>query len=256
MPRRSDSTILTLVSLAACQLTPPVTPAPPPEQVASYRAAFEADAGTRFVGRMTRADLIAQLSSVRVLWLGDHHRSTRLHTLQRDLLGQLATSGRPLLFVLEALGDADEPAVADYLAGGSDAERLRQRMRQRWPGSWLDDADLDAWHYRALLALAQRHGALARALEPTPRLPLSERDHRIGERVQALARQHPDRLLVVVVGQAHLAGKGDVVARTGLPSFVLGGEPTPGLARAARATDGELFASDGGLWWFSELLRN
>jgi uncharacterized iron-regulated protein len=256
MPRRSDSTILTLLPLAACQLTAPATPLPPAERVASYRAAFEADAGTRFVGRMTRADLIMQLASVRVLWLGDHHRSTRLHTLQRELLEQLAASGRPLLFVLEAIGDDDEAAVADYLARGSDAERLRQRVRQRWPGSWLDDPDLDAWHYRSLLALAQRHGALVRALEPTPRLPLSERDRRIGERVRALAQQHPDRLLLVVVGQAHLAGKGDVVARAGQPAIVLGGEPTPALVRAGRATDGELFASDGGLWWFSELLAN
>ncbi|MFY9342026.1 MAG: ChaN family lipoprotein [Planctomycetota bacterium] len=227
-----------------------------PADLAAYRAAFAASAGTRFVATSTRAELLDRLAAVRVLWLGDHHTSRSLHALHRQLLDELGSRPvRPLL-VLEAIGDADEPAVADYLAERCDEATLRQRLLARWPGSWLDDPDLDPRHYRALLERARAHDWPVRALEPVPRASLADRDPAIGDRVRALAARHPDRLLVVVVGQAHLVGGGDVIARSGLPSIAFGGEPTPDLVAAApdRGAPNRLLASDGGLWWFAELL--
>lgn len=225
--------------------------------VAAYRQAFSAAAGRTFTARSSREQLLQKLAGVRVLWLGDHHRSARLHALQGELLAGLQRTGRPLVLALEAVGHQDEPAVNDYLAGLLTLDALRERVRSRWPGSWLDDGSVDSAFYRSLLATARALGAPVCGLEPTPRLSLAPRDDAIVGSVRAAAAAHPHHLVVVVVGQAHLIGGGDVVARAGLPALALGGEPPPELREAAPAdlAGATLYRSSGGLWWFAELLR-
>lgn len=255
MPLRWHHVITTFALLGAC------SPArfawhEAPATVASYRAAFAAAAGDRFVATISRPRLLDAARSARVLWLGDHHTSPRLHLLQRELLRELQAAGVPLLLVLEAIGEQDEPWVDAFLAGHADEWVLRERIRRRWPASWLDDDALDSSHYRALLAFGRRHRLPVRGLEPTPRLPLAERDPRIAARVRELAAVHPDRLVVVVVGQAHLLGDGDVAAACGLPGLLLGGEPTPALLAATPPPHAasDLLRSNGGMWWFAPLL--
>jgi uncharacterized iron-regulated protein len=227
------------------------------EEVARYRAAFATAAGTRFDAVATPAELLARTAGARVLWLGDHHRSTRLHARQRELLAALQRTGRPLLLVLEAIGEEDDERVAAHVAGTLDAAALRAALLRRWPGSWLDDASLDAGHYRALVAFARRHGVPLVGLEPTPRRALLERDEAIAARVAALAAAHPAYLVVVLVGQTHLLGAGDLVGRVGLPSIAIGGEPTELLRRTPppAAPPGGIVRSDGGIWWFADLLQ-
>jgi uncharacterized iron-regulated protein len=246
-----------LLSLAACAHPAFTWPQASADSVDGYREAFVAAAGTRFTESSTQAELRAQLPGVRVLWLGDYHRSSRLHGLQNELLSRLAASGRPFVLALESIGEQDEPFVQRYLAGDWTMEEVRAAMRARWPGSWLDDRELDSWYYRRLLSFAKAHRVPVAALEPTPRPPLARRDERIAERLAAIANAHGDRLVVVVVGQAHLLGVGDLVRRTGLPSLAIGGEPPDALrdAAPADAARGAMLRSDGGLWWFAELVR-
>ena len=150
--------------------------------VAAYRAAFVADAGQRFVATATGAEIVAMTRSARVLWLGDHHRSQALHRHQFALLEHLARSGRPLTLVLEAIAEQDDALVRDHLTGGIDGAALRSAIRRRWPGSWLDDTELDFAFYRQLLAFAARHGSPVHGLEPAPRPPLVARDGPIAAR--------------------------------------------------------------------------
>ncbi len=260
MPAHCAGAILSLLLVGACSPGTFGWQSLPP-QLADYRAAFTAAAGTRFEAATTQAALLRQLPTVRVLWLGDHHASSLVHGLHRELLAAVAkatqSDRRPLAIGLEAIGDLDQAAVDAFLAGRLEMRELQRLMKARWAGSWLDDPALDPGYYRSLLAFAKANGATVHALEPTPRLPLAERDARIAARVAAIADGNPDRLVVVVVGQAHLLGMGDLLRRTGLPHLALGGEPTPALLAAApaRLDRGMLHRSDGGLWWFAELLR-
>jgi Haem-binding uptake, Tiki superfamily, ChaN len=221
-----------------------------------YRAAFERSAGDRFTAATTTTGLLAGLSQQRVLWLGDHHGSERLHRRQRELLAALLRTGQRPVLALEAIGTQDEAAVADYLAGHGDEFRLLTVLRRRWPSHWLEDAAVDAPHWRELLRMARAHQLPVHALEPTPRLPLAERDRAIAANVTALAAAYPSRLIVVWIGQAHLRGRGDLVARVGLPATILGGEPVPALLAAPTTglPPAALRRSDGGLWWFTDLL--
>lgn len=254
MPASTVTVILAstlLLVAASCRSESTLPPA-----IAAYRASFAESVGTEFTATLPRSQLQQRLRSCRVLWLGDHHRSSRLHALQQELLRELADQHVPVVLALEAIGQQDEAVTTAFLRGDIEMPMLRERMRRRWPGSWLDDRELDPWHYQSLLTFAKRTGTPVLALEPTPRLPIERRDAHIASAVQAAVSGFPDRLVVVIVGQAHLIGEGDLIARTGLPNFAIGGEVPPTLAADAPTprTRGDLLASNGGLWWFSDLL--
>ncbi|MEQ1633425.1 MAG: hypothetical protein ABL997_13695, partial [Planctomycetota bacterium] len=112
-------------------------------------------------------------------------------------------------------------------------------------------SDVDSEHYRELLRIARDSRTPALALEPTPRLPLKDRDTRIAAQVAAAARAHEDCLLVVVLGQSHLLGHGRVPARTGLPSLLVGATPPRALVQQfPRRSPHDLLRTDQGLWFF------
>ena len=128
-------------------------------------------------------------------------------------------------------------------------------MKRRWPGSWLDDPELDPWFFRSLLAFAKEHEVPVFALEPTPRLRLAARDACIAQSVREARARHPRRVVVVVVGQTHLLGLGDVVRRSQVGGLVIGGLPTeplldPGPPARSR---GAAWRSDQDVYWFDEM---
>lgn len=238
-------------ALAACSISRPARPTLPAE-LAAYQAAFETAVDQPFGAAIDRPQLLQRIRGARVLWLGDTHTSSRLHALQSELLQDLEQAGIPYALVLEAIGTEDMPFVQAFLDGQSDLRKLRQAMRGRWSGSWLDDPELDPFFYRLLLQNARRNKSPVLALEPTPRGTLSARDAAMPGVVRSAAAAHPERLIVVVVGQAHLVGGGDVVRATDLPSVVLGGEPPLHLARRSPAApDKGSFLPAGGMLWFA-----
>ena len=232
----------------------PDAPAPATEspELQLYKQRYDAALGTQLTATLTRAEVLAEIAGTRVLWLGDQHTDAGLHARQRELLAELVARGERPVLVLEAVGAEDDAALARFLTGQWSLPELRLALAVRWPGSWLDAADVDAAHYRALLAFAAREHLPVHGLEPTPRLPLAERDPHIATRVHKLAAQHPDRLLVVVVGTAHLAGAGDLVRRVGLPAVAVAAGLPERLATPAAAA-AEFVRSDRGFVFWSRL---
>jgi len=255
MPKLPISATLTLVFTAGCSQDF-LWQRGPRAEFEAYRASFEASAGQEFVAPVARPQLLAEAQSAEVLWLGDHHRHSRLHALQTTLLKQLQDQGVDMVLGLEAIGIQDQPLVDDFLAGEIDLRSLRQQMRARWSGSWLDDRDLDPWFFRSLLMFAKQHRIPVIALEPTPRLPLKLRDPYIARTLTDAWERHRDRLMVVIIGQTHLLGEGDLVARTGRDSVVIGGRPTKRLREqpARPMQRGTFWQADSGVLWFAEML--
>lgn len=217
-----------------------------------YQEAFAEDCGHFVDGGASLADFEALVRTRRALWLGDHHRDERLHAHHRELLQRLFRA-RPCVLLLEAVGSEDQPALDDYLAGRIALERTTAIVAARWPDSWLSSPEVDAPHYRELLALARATRTPVHGLEPAPRLPLAERDVHMAARTRAVAAAHPHRLVVVVVGQAHLLGQGRVPERTGLPSVLVGAEAPNALAtRLPWRGPHDLARTERGLWFFLE----
>lgn len=226
-------------------------------ELADYKAAFATALGEEFVEAGSRARLLDRAASARILFLGDNHRDPVLHRHHLELLAELHERDVPATLVVEALGTADQALVDEYLAGLRSLSSLRRAIHRRWPGSWLDDATLDMAHYNQLLRIARVARWPAWALEPTPRLPLPERDATMVERIRAVAAAHPDRLVVVVVGQAHLLGRGDLIHRVGLPCIALGASVPPALRASALRLDpdpAEFIRCAGGLWFAADHL--
>ena len=236
MPARPLPVITATVILSACQPLAPDRTGRAPDALLSYRASFAAAAGDELVEEVSRDELVRRIRAARAVWLGDQHRHARLHALHSELLEALVRAGAQLAFGLEAIGTQDQPWVDAFLAGEIGMRALRRRLRARWPGSWLDDPDLDPFYYRSLLSFAQAHAVPVFALEPTPRGPLAQRDAAMARAVAAARRRHPERVLAVVVGQAHLLGEGDLVRRSRAGGLVFGGQPTDALQRVAPAT--------------------
>jgi hypothetical protein len=249
---RAAATAVLLTLWTACA-APTWSGRAEPVSLADYKAAFAAAAGRQYDRALSFDDLVASLRGARVLWLGDLHQDQQLHQRQRRLLQQLEQHGFHLQLGLEAIATQDESVVAACLQGRSNLDELRRTILRRWRGSWLEDGDVDGDHYRRLLLLARQYGWPVRGLEPAPRFDLGARDAIIGRNVAAAAAAAPDRLLVVVVGQSHLLGKGDLVNRCGLPGVAIGAAPPPALAAAARPGGALPFLrSDTGLWFFAD----
>ena len=252
MPKRAHATMATCLLLCACAQLGWEGDARL-QNLLEYRASFERSLGG-FDGFLDGPGFAGRVRGCRVLWLGDHHQDVSLHRMQRDLLEGLGRSGRPCALCLEAVGSEDDAAVADYVAARMDLGQLRDLVARRWPESWLDSAAVDAEHYREVLAIARRYGMPVAGLEPTPRLPLRSRDAEIVATVRRQAAAFPERLLVVMVGQTHLLGQGNLIARTDLPSVAIGARPPEELGAYAAPPDAILLRTASGLLFFRDLV--
>mgnify|MGYP003624936387 FL=1 len=255
MPRQLLPVILAFVFATACSPTAFAWQDEVAPKLSAYRQSFVDAAGQELVERVSREDLLTRIEAGRMLWLGDHHRHSRLHALQTELLAQLQHRGVRMAFGLEAVGVRDERMIRDFLANRIDLSALRDGMRVRWDGSWLDDRNLDPWFYRSLLEFAKRNRIPVFALEPTPRLPLTTRDTYMAQTVTQACERYSDRLVVVIVGQTHLLGQGDLVNRVQTKGTVVGGMPTRPLMDLAPETAprGDCWRADSGLLWFGEM---
>lgn len=236
---RSLATGLALLGLAGCAGGPaqrfgwhdepqPRTDSGSPT-LEAYKDSFYAALGDRVLAHRSTAELLQRAAAHRVLYLGDRHDDDAWHDHVEALLDRLERRGVPLVFGCESFGTADAGAVRDFLSGRIDMPGLRQQLRARWPDAWLDNPHVDAPFFRRLLHRARRSGAPVFALEPTPRLPLLQRDAVIAGNIRRAAARYPEALVVVVVGQAHLLGQGDLIARTGLPSTAVIARPSERL---------------------------
>lgn len=204
-----------------------------PGYLREYKESHYRDIGRRFSGALDWDELLTELDQRAVLFLGDHHEDVQLHERMLSVLVRLAKS-RDIAIGVEALGTQDEPALARFLSGELDLDLFRDQVARRWRGSWLESHEVDRDFYRRLCVLGHDLNVPIFALEPTPRIELSERDAVIAERIQAAAKRWPDRLIVVVVGHAHLLGAGKVVERLRMPCKTFGARMSRSLIRDFR----------------------
>jgi uncharacterized iron-regulated protein len=102
-------------------------------------------------------EVLADLATAGVIFLGEAHTVRRHHDLQLDLLQKLYLRQVPLVLCLEQLEARDQPAVDRYNRSEIDFATLAAQID--WPNKWANYTD-----YRALCEFARHHRIPLRAL--------------------------------------------------------------------------------------------
>jgi Haem-binding uptake, Tiki superfamily, ChaN len=226
--RTKDTLALILASAGVCgACAGPDTGRP--TYIKQYVDAHYSELGDSFLPPLTRTEFLKRLKSTRVLYIGDHHRDQELHHQIVDLVGWICARGLRPVIGMEALGSQDNKSLQEFLSGGIEFEALRRRVARRWPLSWLERDGVDHDFFRRLLQQARRRRLDAFPLEPTPRLPLAQRDALMATTIRRVLRLYPNRLIIVIVGHAHIMGDGHLRGRVGAESLAIGARCSPAL---------------------------
>ena len=106
---------------------------------------------------MEFSDVVDDLATARVVYLGEIHTIARHHQLQTEILNSLASRGVKLVLAMEQFEYFAQPALDRYNAGAIDLDGLirESNLKERWS----DYAD-----YKGLLLAARSHGIPVLAL--------------------------------------------------------------------------------------------
>lgn len=244
-----------LLCLGACSLLNPGYFSESSRILEAYKDAHYRELGNEISTTLDWPQFLSEARQTRLLFLGDHHTDERLHAAYLDLLQRLFDAGIEVALGLEAIGLQDQPKLHEYLVGKRSMQSLRRQMRRRWRGSWLDNSQVDSGFYVKLLELARNRKLPTYALEPTPRLPLMQRDSIIALRIEEILGSEPERLLVVVIGHAHLLGAGHLTDRLHQPHLLISARMSERLMEhltGRGVLKGVFLRSDAGVLFFNQ----
>ena len=122
----------------------PARPGPDRTLSYAYPVPPEATFDLRRGEPLSPEQVAAQLASVRLLFLGEHHTEPRSHAFQRETLDRLARSGRPLRVALEMFPPAADAALEDWRQGRSDELTFLEQADwyTHWGFPWSTYRDL------------------------------------------------------------------------------------------------------------------
>jgi uncharacterized iron-regulated protein len=169
-------------------------------------------------------DLLVACYKADVVLVGDYHALPDQQRFAARLLEDLSSRSERTLLALEMVYAMHQAALDAWLAGRSDDEELRARIRYDldWSYDWEGPA--------RLLETARRLGVRVLGVDGPPRggLPtLHRRDALAAARLAEICQAHPGAHVVVVFGESHLARGhlprrlGDALRRRGLERKLL-----------------------------------
>lgn len=138
------------VFLSACTTVPPplVINSTPPAEL--WLDLVQGD-------EVTDAEVINDLATAGVVYVGEAHTIDRHHAVQLDVLQKLFAKKIPLVLCFEQLEARDQPTIDRYNRREIDLDTLAREID--WAKKWNNYPD-----YRALCEFARGHGILVRAL--------------------------------------------------------------------------------------------
>ncbi len=148
--------LLALVSLTACKTMPLAA------TMVKSAVADETGPGQWKVIDYARAptvdDIIDDLASQRVIFVGESHERYHHHLSQLTIIQRLHARGIPLAIGLEMIHQPFQQALDDYVAGRIDETEMLRRTE------YFDRWKFDFRLYRPIFAFARKHGIPLRAL--------------------------------------------------------------------------------------------
>ncbi|MCB9894064.1 MAG: ChaN family lipoprotein [Planctomycetes bacterium] len=152
----------------------------------------------------SRDELLQRLMRSDIAYFGDYHTLRSSQSAVLDLLQGVAERGREVVLAMEMLHAADKTHAQDYLNGEIDDETFRWRVK--WEESWGFSWD----SYKRFFDFCKRYNAPLFGLNINAdgrEGDLVYRDHFAADLIASLTQLYPERLVAVVYGDLHLAGK-------------------------------------------------
>ncbi len=147
-------------------------------------------------------ELLARALAARVIYIGDYHALAESQGFAAQFLTDLARYDSGLMLGLEMLYGRDQRALDQWLSGAIGEEEFLRRVRyqREWGYDWSS--------YRRLFEAARALGIPIWGIDCGPRenfKAISRRDLYAAQRIVSLLKQHRERRLVVLFGEAHLS---------------------------------------------------
>lgn len=151
---------------------------------------------------LSERELQSALLTSDILLIGDYHALPRSQQSAAQVVEFLASSGRRVFLGLEPLLTSDQRILDRWLSGAISEAQLRSQTRYdiEWGYPWEP--------FFELLKRARSAGATIVGLDSNPRGNLRRirnRDRHAAERLAEINELHPDAILVVLFGEAHVA---------------------------------------------------
>lgn len=146
-------------------------------------------------------ELLARALGARVIYIGDYHALAESQGFAAQFLTDLAGYDSKLMLGVEMLYSRDQRALDQWLRGEISEEEFLRRVRyqREWGYDWAS--------YRRLFEAARALGIPIWGIDCGPRenfKAISRRDLYAAQRIVSLLKQHRERRLVVLFGEAHL----------------------------------------------------
>lgn len=137
-----------------------------------------------------------------IVYFGDYHPLDASQTLALRLMRELAERGRRLVLCLEMLYTRQQPILDRWMKGSIDEQTFLREIdyRSEWGFSWPS--------YRRLFEAAREPFTPIFGIDEEPRDHLRfirRRDRLMARRIANISRFFPDHVLLVVVGESHVA---------------------------------------------------
>ena len=153
--------------------------------------------------RVDGAELDQRVAGAHVVYVGDYHTLPQAREAFSRLLRRTPQE-RPLTIALELFQGRHQHFIDAFLRGAMDEDALLRHIGYH-PHSMLGD-----WEsFKPILELARTRGASVVAIDSsgrgTHRNPLINRDRYAAKRIAKQLNDHPEALLLTLVGELHIA---------------------------------------------------
>ena len=148
------------------------------------------------------AEILDEAQEANLIWVGDYHALVRSQTYATDFLRELAARETDLAVAVEPVFAWNQRILDMWMTGGISEQEFLDRVhyQEEWGCEWAG--------YKAIFAAARELHIPVYGVDCHPRNDMrriGRRDLGVARRIARLMEQNPQRTLVVIFGESHLA---------------------------------------------------
>lgn len=172
-----------------------------------YRAEFRShlqNIGASPLEAITEFELIGQLATKDIIYVGDYHTLREAQLAYLNLLRELCRIRPKIILAVEMIHIKHQPILKKYLSGRIKEDTFLKKIR--YPKTWGFDWD----NYRPIFEFAKENdlrmiGINSQPIRRSQIYPLTLRDKRMAKAIAAEFLSYPEHLILVLCGDLHLA---------------------------------------------------